>query len=301
MFVFICVKYCLLKKEIRHLSKQLTLLSDGETEKMLELSLTDRDLEHLAGQINRHYSRQRSVTAGALRHEAQLKESIAGISHDLRTPLTVIMGHLQLLEHTLLSEEQLRRTETALRKARRMNELIEAFYELSVLNSEQLQPRRESVNLSNLLIDFLAENAFLMEAAGICPDIRLPGKSVFIRTDTGMLERILQNLLTNAIRYSHGDIRISLSQAPEGDITLCMENTVDEEALPDVNRMFDRFYTGDAARMQGSTGLGLAVVKLLAERLGGEVSARLEGNWLAVTLLFPVFCGTAGKNIRRTI
>lgn len=284
LFVFICVKYCLLKKEIRHLSKQLTLLSDGETEKMLELSLTDRDLERLAGQINRHYARQRSVTAGALRHEAQLKESIAGISHDLRTPLTVIMGHLQLLERTVLSEEQLRRTDTALRKARRMNELIEAFYELSVLNSEQLQPRRESVNLSNLLIDFLAENAFLMEAAGIRPDIRLPGKSVFIRTDPGMLERILQNLLTNAIRYSHGDIRISLSQAPEGSITLCMENTVDEEALPDVNRMFDRFYTGDAARTQGSTGLGLAVVKLLAERLGGQVNAGLEGNWLAVTL-----------------
>ena len=284
MFVFICVKYGLLKREIRHLSKQLTLLSDGETEKMLELSLTDHDLERLAGQINRHYARQRSVTAGALRHEEQLKESIAGISHDLRTPLTVIMGHLQLLEHTLLSEEQLRRTETALRKARRMNELIEAFYELSVLSSEQLQPRMESVNLSNLLIDFLAENAFLMEAAGICPDIRLPGKSVFIWTDTGMLERILQNLLTNAIRYSHGDIRISLSQAPEGDITLCMENTVDDEALPDVNQMFDRFYTGDAARTQGSTGLGLAVVKLLAERLGGEVNAGLEGNWLAVTL-----------------
>ena len=284
LFVFICVKYCLLKKEIRHLSKQLTLLSDGGTEKMLDLSLTDRDLERLAGQINRHYARQRSVTAGALRHEAQLKESIAGISHDLRTPLTVIMGHLQLLERTVLSEEQLRRTDTALRKARRMNELIEAFYELSVLNSEQLQPRRESVNLSNLLIDFLAENAFLMEAAGIRPDIRLPGKSVFIRTDPGMLERILQNLLTNAIRYSDGDIRISLSQAPEGSITLCMENTVDEDALPDVNRMFDRFYTGDAARTQGSTGLGLAVVKLLAERLGGEVNAGLEGNWLAVTL-----------------
>lgn len=251
---------------------------------MLELSLTDRDLERLAGQINRHYARQRSVTAGALRHEEQLKESIAGISHDLRTPLTVIMGHLQLLEHTLLSEEQLRRTEAALRKARRMNELIEAFYELSVLSSEQLQPHMESVNLSNLLIDFLAENAFLMETAGICPDIRLPGKSVFIRTDPGMLERILQNLLTNAIRYSHGDIRISLSQAPEGDITLCMENTVDDEALPDVNRMFDRYYTGDAARTQGSTGLGLAVVKLLAERLGGEVNAGLEGSWLAVTL-----------------
>lgn len=268
---------------------------------MLELSLTDRDLERLAGQINRHYARQRSVTAGALRHEEQLKESIAGISHDLRTPLTVIMGHLQMLEHTLLSEEQLRRTETALRKARRMNELIEAFYELSVLSSEQLQPHMESVNLSNLLIDFLAENAFLMETAGICPDIRLPGKSVFIRTDPGMLERILQNLLTNAIRYSHGDIRISLSQAPEGDITLCMENTVDEEALPDVNQMFDRFYTGDAARTQGSTGLGLAVVKLLAERLGGEVSTGLEGNWLAITLLFPVSCGIAGKNSQRTI
>ena len=284
MFVFICTKYYLLKKEIRHLSKQLTLLADGETEKMLELSLTDRDLARLAGQINRHYARQRSLTAGALRHEEQLRESIAGISHDLRTPLTVIMGHLQLLERTFLSEEQLRRTDTALRKARRMNELIEAFYELSVLNSEQLQPHKESVNLSNLLIDFLTENAFLLEAGGIHPDILLSEKSVFLRTDPGMLERILQNLLTNAVRYSPGDIRISLSENPEGSIMLRMENPVEAGARPDVERMFDRFYTGDAARTQGSTGLGLAVVKLLAEKLGGEVTATLTGNWLAVTL-----------------
>ena len=238
---------------------------------MLELSLTDRDLERLAGQINRHYARQRSLTAGALRHEEQLRESIAGISHDLRTPLTVIMGHLQLLERSFLSEEQLRRTDTALRKARRMN-------------SEQLQPHKESVNLSNLLIDFLTENAFLLEAGGIHPDILLPEKSVFLRTDPSMLERILQNLLTNAVRYSPGDIRISLSENPEGSIMLRMENPVEAGARPDVERMFDRFYTGDAARTQGSTGLGLAVVKLLAEKLGGEVTATLTGNWLAVTL-----------------
>ena len=65
---------------------------------------------------------------------------------------------------------------------------------------------------------------------------------------------------------------------------LRMENPVEAGARPDVERMFDRFYTGDAARTQGSTGLGLAVVKLLAEKLGGEVTATLTGNWLAVTL-----------------
>ena len=99
-----------------------------------------------------------------------------------------------------------------------------------------------------------------------------------------MLERILQNLLTNAVRYSPGDIRISLSENPEGSIMLRMENPVEAGARPDVERMFDRFYTGDTARTQGSTGLGLAVVKLLAEKLGGEVTATLTGNWLAVTL-----------------
>ena len=89
----------MLKKQIRNLTDQIDALVRGSSEKMLDIALIDRDLERLAGTLNQYYTKQRYTVARALQHEDHLKESIANISHDLRTPLTVITGHLQLLWH----------------------------------------------------------------------------------------------------------------------------------------------------------------------------------------------------------
>ncbi|MBU9729113.1 sensor histidine kinase [Diplocloster modestus] len=275
----------MLKMQIRHLNRQMCDLAGGASDKMLDISLMDRDLEKLAGVLNRYHTRQRYTVAQALRHEEHLKESIANISHDLRTPLTVILGHLQLLQKSDLTPEQYQRIETVLHKAERMKEFIGAFYDLSVLDSDQVTPRKERINLSNLLIDLLTENAPAMESRGICPDMILPDHSIFILSDRDMTERIFQNLLTNAIRYTAGIIRIRLSQDEKGRILFCIENTVSEDLDLDTARIFERFYTGDTSRHSGSSGLGLAVVKLLTVKLDGQISAEMTAGGLAIRLM----------------
>lgn len=280
LVLFLLWQYIPLKKQIRSLSRQMEAQTCGASEKMLDISLIDRDLEFLTGILNKYNIRQRQAISGAIRHEEHLKESIANISHDLRTPLTVILGHLQLLENEKLTPKQLQHVIAIRNKAERMKELVETFYDLSVLDEQPKKPVLESFNLSNLLLNLITENAPALEAKGIIPDISLPEYSVYLYSDKAMVERILQNLLTNAIRYSAGMIAVMLEQKENKKILFRIENTVQEGIDIDTERLFERFYTGDKSRHDGSTGLGLAVVQSLVSALNGTITAGIRENML---------------------
>ena len=270
-FLILLFRHIQLKKQIRNLSGQVKEWNRGNSGQMIDISLMDKDLEHLAAILNLYNIGQRQAVAKTLRHEEHLKESVANISHDLRTPLTVILGHLQLLQKEDLEPAQAKRIAVVLRKAEKMKELVEAFYDLSVLEEQQTVPSKETFNLSNMLIDLITE-------------LKLPDYSIYIYSDRNMVERILQNLLTNAMKYSAGNIKITLMQKSDGGIRFMMENPVSDSLQIDGNRLFDRFYTGDTSRHDGSTGVGLAVVKALVLALDGNVGASVQDNNLKIIL-----------------
>lgn len=251
---------------------------------MLDISLIDKDLERLAGILNQYNIRQRQAVAGVLRNEEYLKESVANISHDLRTPLTVILGHLQLLQKENLESSQAQRVKVIFSKAEKMKELVETFYDLSILAEQQTVPEKEKFNISNMLINLITENAVALEKENILPEINLPDYSIYVYSDKNMVERILQNLLTNAIKYSVGTIKITLMEKENNNIIFTIENPMSDSSEIDCNRLFDRFYTGDKSRHNGSTGLGLAVVKTLVAILGGNIVAKVHANSLIITL-----------------
>ena len=251
---------------------------------MLDISLIDKDLERLAGILNQYNIRQRQTVAGILRNEEYLKESVANISHDLRTPLTVILGHLQLLQKENLESSQAQRVKVIFSKAEKMKELVETFYDLSILEEQQTVPEKEKFNISNMLINLITENAVALEKENILPEINLPDYSIYVYSDKNMVERILQNLLTNAIKYSVGTIKITLMEKENNNIIFTIENPMSDSSEIDCNRLFDRFYTGDKSRHNGSTGLGLAVVKTLVAILGGNIVAKVHANSLIITL-----------------
>lgn len=251
---------------------------------MLDISLIDKDLERLAGILNQYNIRQRQAVAGVLRNEEYLKESVANISHDLRTPLTVILGHLQLLQKENWESSQAQRVKVIFSKAEKMKELVETFYDLSILEEQQTVPEKEKFNISNMLINLITENAVALEKENILPEINLPDYSIYVYSDKNMVERILQNLLTNAIKYSVGTIKITLMEKENNNIIFTIENPMSDSSEIDCNRLFDRFYTGDKSRHNGSTGLGLAVVKTLVAILGGNIVAKVHANSLIITL-----------------
>ena len=196
----------------------------------------------------------------------------------------LLLGHLQLLKKENLSAGQTQRIETIFNKAERMKELIQTFYDLSVIDAKEVTPVREDFNLTNLLINLITENAPALEAKGISPVIGLPDHSVYLHSDYGMVERIFQNLIINAIRYSSGSIKIDLKQGKEKSAIFIIENPIDSKVEIDPNRLFERFYTGDKSRHNSGTGVGLAVVKLLTDKLGGNVFAKIENDTLTISL-----------------
>lgn len=169
----------------------------------------------------------------------------------------------------------------------RKNEIDLILLDL-MLHTDDTEPKWENVNVTNLLIDFLTENAPLLERKHIQPEIVLPDASVFINTDRSMIERILENLLVNSIRYTSGKIEITLFAPQDGKISLTFANPIDNPEEIDVERIFERFYTGDKSRHNESTGIGLVVVKMLVEKLNSNISAKLQENDLSITLHFSV-------------
>lgn len=174
-FLILLFRHIQLKKQIRNLSGQVKEWNRGNSGQMIDISLMDKDLEHLAAILNLYNIGQRQAVAKTLRHEEHLKESVANISHDLRTPLTVILGHLQLLQKEDLEPAQAKRIAVVLRKAEKMKELVEAFYDLSVLEEQQTVPSKETFNFSNMLIDLITEHAPALEKKNIIPEIKTAG------------------------------------------------------------------------------------------------------------------------------
>ena len=279
------VRTVVMRREIRSMSRQLEDLSAGRSEKKISLTLVDARLSELATQINENMELQKQLRIDARKSEQRLKDSIAGVSHDLRTPLTAIIGYIQMLERRGLNGEQQEKATIILKKANAMRELVESFFELSVIESGQSELAEEAVNFTNIVSEAVVDFIPRFEAAELEPDVDLGDKSLYIAGDTTALGRIVQNLLSNALKYTAGRVKVALEER-DGEIILTVVNEVRPDTPPDMERIFERFYTGDDCRNSGSAGLGLYIVKLLAEKMQGAVSASLENKMLSVYVVF---------------
>ena len=279
------VRTVVMRREIRSMSRQLEDLSAGRSEKKISLTLVDARLSELATQINENMELQKQLRIDTRKSEQRLKDSIAGVSHDLRTPLTAIIGYIQMLERRGLNGEQQEKATIILKKANAMRELVESFFELSVIESGQSELAEEAVNFTNIVSEAVVDFIPRFEAAELEPDVDLGDKSLYIAGDTTALGRIVQNLLSNALKYTAGRVKVALEER-DGEIILTVVNEVRPDTPPDMERIFERFYTGDDCRNSGSAGLGLYIVKLLAEKMQGAVSASLENKMLSVYVVF---------------
>ncbi len=279
--LFLWVRIRLLQHSLDDVTAQLgeRLLSD--TNNPIFPSTRDPHARKLAAELNAQLRELRCQRQRFESGDRELKEAVTNVSHDLRTPLTAICGYLELLDKEDKTPRQARYLALIAGRAEAMRQLTEELLRYSVAAGMDGGLDLEPVDLNGAVEEAVAALYGAFVEAGIIPRVSLPAQRVARNLNRAALSRVLGNLLTNALKYSGGDLDVALS--PDGAITLSNAAPALDEVQ--VGRLFDRFYTVETGR--SSTGLGLSIARALTERMGGTISARYGAGRLTLEVRFP--------------
>ncbi|KKE80331.1 HAMP domain-containing histidine kinase [Oceanobacillus caeni] len=280
--VFLLTRLFALKKEVKNISKQLKIYNDRKTNKKIHMALLDKDVESLGLEINKLIDLYMSENRKRVRFEREQKQAIANISHDLRTPLTSILGYIQMAEEDdVTAAERKELLSIANKRAKRLEMLLKDFFELSIIESTDHQLKSERINLRSITIDVLMSFYDRFYERNMEPTIHIPESDVFIMADESAVTRVIENLISNAISHSDGNIIISLEER-DFMVALVVKNDAHSLTEQDVDFMFDRFYRADQSRSGKSTGLGLSIVKSFMEKMNGTIMGQLSDGQLSI-------------------
>lgn len=265
-------------------------LKQGESDVTSASVSTQRDE---IGQLEDAFARLSSRVGGQVQTLQQAdihrREAVSNVSHDLRTPLAALQGYLETLlikEGQLSPEVQREYLMTAMKHAERLNKLIAALFELAKLDSPAMQPNWEDFSLAELAQDVVQQFSLAAEKNEVQLRLECPDDLPFVRAEIGLVERVLENLLENALRHTPPRGMISLSLHREaGRVILRVADNGEGIAPQHLPHIFERSYRGVAARSSADSkaeavgaGLGLAISKRIAELHGGELSVQSELN-----------------------
>lgn len=288
--VFICVlALCvltlliyllILRSSIREVAEELEEKLRTDTNTLISISTGDSSVQLLASRINTQLQALRKERLKLQTGNDELTTAVTNISHDLRTPLTAISGYLDLLEQEPQSEKSERYLAVIRERTDAMRSLTEELFRYSVITATADELDMQAVRLNDILEQSLAGFYGALSARGITPEIRMPEAAVIRELDAAALRRIFDNILSNTVKYSGGDLAVSL--LPDGAVTF--SNSAPSLSRVQAERLFDRFYTVETAR--NSTGLGLSIAKLLTEKMGGTITAEYESGHLQICIAF---------------
>ena len=288
ILIVLLIIFILKTKEINRLTLELKKLNrEGKIEK-LRLSLPNKNIENLVVEINTLIDDKRKMENIYKEKDMELREAIANMSHDLRTPLTSIMGYVYLLNDDKLDKEERKEYLKIIEKRSAvLNDLITNFYGLSRIQADQYEIKLEPVNLELVLGEIIAAFYETLDYKFGEPEINIEEGLVPVLGDKQALNRIFTNLIENIIKHGEGEVKISLKKKKKY-IVMEFSNKAEELESKDVNRIFEKFFTKDRMRTGQNTGLGLAIVKLLVEKQGQKIEAKKVGNRLVINIIWSL-------------
>lgn len=280
IIIALLLKLYLMKKAAKEIADAFADRLITDTNTLIDISCRDHAMQYLTNTINAELRKFRAKRHQFEQGDIELRNAVTNISHDLRTPLTAICGYLDLLEQEKQPETTKRYLAVIRNRTDMLTQLTEELFRYSVILSEETDISYEPIAINDVLEESIAAFYTALTERGITPDIQIPSNKVVRMLDRSALSRVFANLLNNAMKYSDGDLDITLSEM--GQITFT--NTAAGLNTVQAGRLFDRFYTVDTARK--STGLGLAIARTLVEQMGGCISAAYENGRLSICISF---------------
>lgn len=277
--LILTVKIFLMRKSAEDIAKQLAEKISSDTNTLIDISSNDLRMRLLASEINEQLLQLRHERQRYVRGDLELKEDIANISHDLRTPLTALNGYLELLCHIEKSDEAERYITQIKNRVDALSSLTDELFDYSIVASLH-GVNLERMDLVRATEDVLISFYATMKEKGIDVRIDFPENPVWCLLDCYAVNRIFSNIISNVVKYSQSDLHVQLTC----DGYVKFVNKAESLSEIDVLKLFDRYYTVNSAK--NSTGIGLSIAKLLTERLGGKILAEYIDDELIISLDF---------------
>ncbi|USF26865.1 Adaptive-response sensory-kinase SasA [Firmicutes bacterium ASF500] len=264
-----------------------TLLADDENQ--IQLSPEMLPFERKLNTVKRTLAERKAETALA---EQRKDELVMYLAHDIRTPLTSVIGYLNLLEEepNMPGEQRAKRVHIALEKAYRLEAMINEFFEITRYNSQQITLSKETIDLYYMLVQLSDELSPVFAPRGNTVALHL-AEDLTVEADPEKLARVFSNILKNAASYSYPRTEITISaEKSEHEVTIQFQNSGEDIPGEALASLFDKFYRADKSRSSdtGGTGLGLAIAKEIVVLHGGTISATSKNHVVTFTISLPL-------------
>lgn len=271
-------RFITIKMDLKKIKQQSRYIRGNDTNLIINSFCIDKDVSEIINDFNSTIQSIQKLKQKMLHEENEIKNVITNLSHDLRTPITSMLGYTQLLEKEALTDKQREYVSIISHRTQTMKSLVEQLFAYSlVMEQETLELKEE--NITTLLEDSILLYYDEFETKNINLNLKLSNHPVICHVDKMALKRVFMNIISNALKYGETEMGIE-----QNHNCITFKNKTNQIDTIDSNKIFDRFFSVAKNRMNGSMGLGLTIAKELVEKMDGTITATKQDDYLIITI-----------------
>lgn len=278
VIIFLISKIVIINLSIKEIEINIEKILKEDSNRLITISTNNINLKKLANNLNLYIYEFRKQEKKYKNGNQELQKSITNISHDLRTPLTAIKGYIDLIEKDDLNKKQSNYLKIISDKVDILTTLTEQLYDYSKCLDLKDKIKKEKVCINDILEDVLVSYYELFKQKNITPKILIVEKKIFKYLDKNMFVRVLENIISNALKYSEDNFEVNLLDTGK----IIISNKTKSLNITNVKKIFNRYYTLQTGSK--SSGLGLSIAKQLIELNGGNIYAKYKNNNLIIEI-----------------